>query len=208
MSNSAALTRCPLLREYPNLIITRTFSKAMAGAGLRLGYMLGRPEIIDEINKIKLPYNINFFSERVAETLLGHIDYMQTRVEQINGERDGLYAFFKTLPLDNVYPSCANFLLIRTKKKRELFEHLAKNGISCATCPGTRCLKIACGSTRERRRKTGPCKRRCAHFSAVLPHARRCQEDGRTHFAYILRQLQQAFEKGHRHAGSASAGIR
>jgi histidinol-phosphate aminotransferase len=145
----------PLLREYPNLIITRTFSKAMAGAGLRLGYMLGRPEIIDEINKIKLPYNINFFSERVAETLLGHIDYVQARVEQINGERDRLYAFFKSLPLDNSYPSCANFLLIRTKKKRELFEHLAKNGILVRDVSGypmlENCLRINAGTPEENR---------------------------------------------------------
>ena len=145
----------PLLREYPNLIITRTFSKAMAGAGLRLGYMLGTPEIIDEISKIKLPYNINFFSERVAETLLGHIDYVQTRVEQINGERDRLFAFFKTLPLDNVYPSRANFLLIRTKKKRELFEHLAKNGILVRDVSGypmlENCLRINAGTPEENR---------------------------------------------------------
>jgi histidinol-phosphate aminotransferase len=56
----------PLLAEYPNLIITRTFSKAFGGAGLRLGYMVGAPAIIAEINKIKLPYNINFFSAQSA----------------------------------------------------------------------------------------------------------------------------------------------
>jgi len=53
----------PLLREFPNLVITRTFSKAFAGAGLRIGYLVGAPEVVQEMNKVKLPYNINFFTD-------------------------------------------------------------------------------------------------------------------------------------------------
>ena len=143
----------PLLKEYPNIIITRTFSKAMAGAGLRLGYMLGAPGIISEINKIKLPYNINFFSEHVAEVLLTHTDYVQAKVAEIIAQRDALYAFFKTLPLENVYPSSSNFILVRSKKKTELFEHLAKNGILVRDVSSypmlENCLRINAGTTGE-----------------------------------------------------------
>jgi histidinol-phosphate aminotransferase len=143
----------PLLKEFPNLIITRTFSKAMAGAGLRLGYMLGKPEIIGEINKIKLPYNINFFSERVAEVLLTHLDYVRVKVAEIIAQRDILYAFFKSLPLENVYPSSSNFIMIRSKRKTELFEHLARSGILVRDVSNypmlENCLRINAGTAEE-----------------------------------------------------------
>ncbi len=57
----------PLLKEHPNLIVLRTFSKAMAMAGLRVGYLLASPSLVTEINKAKLPYNLNFFSMMAAE---------------------------------------------------------------------------------------------------------------------------------------------
>jgi histidinol-phosphate aminotransferase len=143
----------PLLKEFPNLIITRTFSKAMAGAGLRLGYMLGTPEIIGEINKIKLPYNINFFSERVAEVLLTHLDYVRVKVAEIIAQRDMLYAFFKSLPLENVYPSSSNFIMVRSKRKAGLFEHLARGGILVRDVSNypmlENCLRINAGTVEE-----------------------------------------------------------
>jgi histidinol-phosphate aminotransferase len=115
-----------LIGEYKNLIIARTFSKAMAAAGLRLGYMLGAAELIAEINKIKLPYNINFFTEHAALTILDNSPTAAKSVEMIITERARLYDYLKTLPFDNVYPSVANFILIRTRHKQELFEHLKK----------------------------------------------------------------------------------
>jgi histidinol-phosphate aminotransferase len=118
-----------LIDEYKNLIIARTFSKAMAAAGIRLGYMIGAPEIIAEINKIKLPYNINFFTEHAASTILDNAAMAQQSVEMIIKERDILYDYLKTLPFDNVYPSAANFILIRTKHKQKLFDHLKKSDI-------------------------------------------------------------------------------
>ncbi|HAJ78552.1 MAG TPA: histidinol-phosphate transaminase [Fibrobacteres bacterium] len=143
----------PLLKEYPNLIITRTFSKAMAGAGLRLGYMLGRPEIIKEINKIKLPYNINFFSEHVAEILLMNRELVISQIELITKGREELYSFFRTLPFDNVYPSGANFLLVRLKRKKELFDHLLGCGILVRDVSGypmlENCLRINVGTSGE-----------------------------------------------------------
>jgi len=142
-----------LIQEYPNLIITRTFSKAMAGAGLRLGYMLGRPELIAEINKIKLPYNINFFSERVAETLLSNTEYVRAQVEAITRERDRIYACFKTMPFDAVYPSGANFFLVRVKRKNDLFEHFLQRGILVRDVSSypmlENCLRINVGTVEE-----------------------------------------------------------
>ncbi|GBU23193.1 histidinol-phosphate aminotransferase [Fibrobacteres bacterium R8-0-B4] len=113
-----------LIDEYKNLIIARTFSKAMAAAGMRLGYMIGAPELIAEINKIKLPYNINFFTEHAASIILDNVSLAEKSVEMIIRERDIMYDYLKTLPFDNVYPSTANFILIRTKHKAKLFDHL------------------------------------------------------------------------------------
>jgi len=143
----------PLLKEYPNLIIARTFSKAMGGAGLRLGYMLGNPSVIGEFNKIKLPYNINFFSEHVAEVLLGHSDIINGRVKELVAGRDDLYAFFKTMPFENVYPSSANFLIVRTVRKDQLFAYLVTQGILVRDVSGyvllEHCLRINIGTSAE-----------------------------------------------------------
>jgi len=143
----------PLIKEYPNLIITRTLSKAFRGAGLRLGYMLGTPEIIKEINKIKLPYNINFFSEHVAIVALSRKEELEETVKLIQPQRQKLFDFLKTLPLDNVYPSSANFICIRTGNKNSLFQYLKENGILIRDVSSypllENCLRISVGSEEE-----------------------------------------------------------
>jgi histidinol-phosphate aminotransferase len=143
----------PLMKEYPNLIITKTLSKAFRGAGLRLGYMLGTPEIIKEINKIKLPYNINFFSEHVAIVALAHKKELEETLKLIQPQRQKLFDFLKILPLDKVYPSCANFICIRTEKKNSLFQFLKENGILIRDVSSypmlENCLRISVGSVEE-----------------------------------------------------------
>jgi histidinol-phosphate aminotransferase len=143
----------PLLREFPNLVITRTFSKAFSGAGLRLGYLLGTPAVVKEINKIKLPYNINFFSERVAAVLLRNLHTVKERLTLITAEREALFDFLRTLPFDKVYPSAANFILVRCREKQRLFDALKKEGIlvrDVSSYPMLEyCLRISVGSAEE-----------------------------------------------------------
>jgi histidinol-phosphate aminotransferase len=143
----------PLLGEYPNLIITRTFSKAFAGAGLRLGYLIGNPTIVREINKIKLPYNINFFIEHAALELLKNRDAIFTTHTTIKGERDLLLTFLRTLPLDAVYPSAANFILIRYRERARLFNTLKDSGILVRDVSSypmlAECLRISIGTPDE-----------------------------------------------------------
>lgn len=145
----------PLLEEFPNLIITRTFSKAFAGAGLRIGYMAGTPEVMGCINKIKLPYNINFFSEHVARIALGHRDELAEGVALLVKERDALSAFMETLPV-LVYPSAANFILIRTGRKQELCGALLKKGILVRDVSSypmlENCIRISIGTPQENAR--------------------------------------------------------
>ena len=143
----------PLLKEYPNLIITRTFSKAFAGAGLRLGYMIGSPEIISEINKIKLPYNINFFSDHVASVLLQNREMLQDSLRCILSERDSLFSFLQKMPFDTVYPSSANFFLVRTEKKQAYFEYLKSQDVLVRDVSNypmlQNCLRISVGTIEE-----------------------------------------------------------
>lgn len=142
-----------LLPLYPNLIIVRTFSKAMAAAGLRLGYMAGGSEMIAEINKIKLPYNINFFTEYTASLILSNTDWLKTSVNAIIEERDSLYEFLSALPFTNVYKSAANFILVRVAKKKEFFEHLKQCGILVRDVSSYHllegCLRISVGTKDE-----------------------------------------------------------
>jgi len=142
-----------ILPDYPNLIIARTFSKAMAGAGLRLGYMIGAAELIAEINKIKLPYNINFFTEYAASLILDNAETVRDSVRTIVEERDKLYQYLKSLPFDNVYPSAANFILLRTSKKQNLFDSLKSDGILVRDVSSypllENCLRISVGTKEE-----------------------------------------------------------
>jgi histidinol-phosphate aminotransferase len=143
----------PLLKSNPNLIITRTFSKAFAGAGLRLGYMLGTPDIIGQINKIKLPYNINFFSEHVAGVLLSRAGMVRERIEFIVRERDAMYGALAAQPFDAVYKSASNFIMMRCGRKSELFAYLKQSGIlvrdvsSYQMCEN--CLRVNIGTGEE-----------------------------------------------------------
>jgi histidinol-phosphate aminotransferase len=143
----------PLLKEYPNLIITRTFSKAFAGAGLRLGYLVGNPAVVEEINKIKLPYNINFFVEHVAVMLVKNQSLVAKTHGTIIKERDGLYSFLQTLPFENVYKSAANFILVRCSDKDALFDALRSVGILVRDVSSypmlERCLRISVGTIVE-----------------------------------------------------------
>jgi histidinol-phosphate aminotransferase len=105
----------PLLDGRPRLVVLRTFSKAMAMAGLRAGYMLAHPALTAEVNKAKLPYNINFFSECAAAQVLRSRGELAPLVAAIAAERDRLYGEMRTIPGLRVYPSAANFLLFRVE---------------------------------------------------------------------------------------------
>jgi histidinol-phosphate aminotransferase len=143
----------PLLAEFPNLLVTRTFSKAFSGAGLRLGYLLGAPEVIAHINKVKLPYNINFFSDFTGRLLLAQTALARERIAQVIDGRRDLQRFLETMPFENVYPSEANFILVRARDKDGYRGFLKREGIlvrDVSPYPMLQdCLRISCGSAEE-----------------------------------------------------------
>lgn len=102
----------PLLPSYPNLVLLRTLSK-LGLAGLRLGYMAGAPALLAQFDKVRPPYNVNALSEVAALFALEHLDVFEAQAALLRAERTRLAARLAALPGVQVFPSAANFLLIR-----------------------------------------------------------------------------------------------
>jgi histidinol-phosphate aminotransferase len=142
----------PLLQRYSNLIVLRTLSKAGALAGLRIGYLLASPELVSEVNKARLPYSLNFFSQIAAEEILGDWEAVAERVERIVNERGVLAAALARLSGLRCYASDANFVLVELQDAHPVavFEALAAEGIlvrDVSRYPGlSRHLRISVGT--------------------------------------------------------------
>ena len=119
----------PLLNEFENLIVLRTFSKAMAFAALRLGYLLAAPDLVTEIRKAVLPYNLNAFSQMAAEVALEHYESeLGPLVKQIIQERDRLYA--QLSEVSTPVASKGNFMVVKSAlDPKRVFEELLKRDI-------------------------------------------------------------------------------
>lgn len=110
-----------LIKEYDNLIVLRTLSKAFGLAGLRIGYAVGPARIIDYLNKIRSPFNQDILSIKIAEKILDHSEMVEENVEKIVGERERLLNRFE----EYVYPSKSNFILMDL----DAHEYLRNKGI-------------------------------------------------------------------------------
>ncbi|NOZ56191.1 MAG: histidinol-phosphate transaminase [Calditrichaeota bacterium] len=145
-------TALPLLARHPNLFILRTFSKAYGLAGVRLGYLVGNPDLVAEIRKVNLPYNVDTLSETVLEVVLEQPDYARERVRAIVAERERLRSELQRMPGVSVFPSQANFLLLRFVDGERVYQELLKRGVfvrSFLHSPGLEgCLRVTVG-TRE-----------------------------------------------------------
>ncbi len=120
----------PLLQEFENLVVLRTFSKAMAMAGLRVGYLLSHPGIVGEIAKAKLPYNLNVFSMVAAEAAVEHFDLLKPQIDLLIEERERVFQRLNEIPTVRAYPSEANFIAFETKRAPGLiFDALYAEGI-------------------------------------------------------------------------------
>ncbi len=144
-----------LLSASPRVVVFRTFSKAMGMAGLRFGYALAHPEIAQEIAKAKLPYNVNAITLAAADVALQHSEQFETRTRAIVAERERVLPRLRQLPGIRVFPSAANFVLLRCEAlpagvvfRRLIDEHgILIRDVSAGA--GLReCLRISIG-TRE-----------------------------------------------------------
>lgn len=142
------------LTEYPNLVILQTLSKAWGLAALRVGMAFAGEDIINVFNKIKPPYNINQASQELALEALNNIEQVNSWIKETVQERNRLELALNALPLvEKVYPSDANFLLVKTTDSKSIYQHLVDKGIivrdrsKVELCAG--CLRITIGTPEE-----------------------------------------------------------
>lgn len=112
----------------PHVMILRTFSK-LGMAGLRLGYALGHPDTIGELNKVRLPYNINTLGQASVNFFLKHFHVFDEQTKKICRERDRLVGILENMTHVDPYPSRTNFILLRVPNAGFIFEALKQNGI-------------------------------------------------------------------------------
>jgi len=142
------------LNEFPNLVVLQTFSKAWGMAGLRLGLAFASQELVSVLDKIKPPYNINEATQELALQALQREEALKDMVEEIVQERELLMEALPDLPaVVHVYPSDANFILVKVKDADNMYKYLLGKGIvvrnrsGLAGCEG--CLRISVGTLEE-----------------------------------------------------------
>jgi histidinol-phosphate aminotransferase len=145
----------PLLADHANLVVLRTFSKAMSLAGLRVGYLLASPALVHEVDKARLPYNINFFSQMAALAALEEPSDLEANVARLVRLRGALMAELQRLGGLRAYPSRANFILVELQDRdaRAVFESLYADGVlvrDVSSYPRLgRCLRLTVGTESE-----------------------------------------------------------
>ncbi|MBA3663011.1 MAG: histidinol-phosphate transaminase [Bacteroidetes bacterium] len=144
----------PELLNYPNLVILQTLSKAWGLAGLRIGMAFASEKIIHLFNKIKPPYNINTASQYQAIKALDKVEEINLMIQNIISEREMLRHELKRLPfVITVFPSEANFLLVKVNAPDDIYKYLTSNNIivrnrsKIKLCEG--CLRITVGTPGE-----------------------------------------------------------
>ena len=144
------------LDQFPNLVILQTFSKAWGSAAIRLGMAFASTEIIAVLNKIKYPYNINILTQKQALLALKNVDQVKEWVKTLLDERTVLIKGLKKISLiQQIYPTDANFVLVKVPDANLLYYHLVNKSIivrnrnTVSLCNG--CLRITVGTPKENR---------------------------------------------------------
>ena len=143
----------PHLAEFPNLLVMRTFSK-LGMAGLRLGFLAGSSEWLNQLEKLRLPYNVGVLPQLVAEKLLDHHDVLLQQATQIKSARSVLYQKLSEMAGVTVYPSEANFLLFKVARATEVFNGLKQRGVLIKNLNGghpmlSDCLRVTVGTPEQ-----------------------------------------------------------
>lgn len=143
-----------LLLENPNLAIVKTFSKAFRLASLRVGYLLANTELVEELLRVKLSYNVNAFSQIVANIAFSRRDVLESAIEEIIRERERIFSELSKIAGLTAYPSRTNFILFRTERNaNQIFDGLVEEGIlvrNFSHKPGLEnCLRVTIGTRQE-----------------------------------------------------------
>ncbi len=144
----------PLIKHHERLVVLQTFSKAWGMAGIRLGMAFAQENLIAWFNKVKPPYNISLLAQQTALHALVQPEHYRQQVQIILFEREKLAGSLAKLPVvERIFPSDANFILVRVSEPNDLYRHLVNQGIivrnrsSVIQCEG--CLRITVGTPEE-----------------------------------------------------------
>ncbi len=140
----------PLLRDYPNMVIMRTLSK-IGLAALRVGYLAADPSLIGEINKVRLPFNLNSCSQSLAVKALKDKKTMRSIVRSVVKERDTLMSGLENTDGVEPYPSEANFILFKVARPDAVHKGLLRRGVLVRNmdCVVPGCLRVTVGTQKE-----------------------------------------------------------
>ncbi|MBR1500120.1 MAG: histidinol-phosphate transaminase [Bacteroidaceae bacterium] len=143
-----------MLDRYPNLIVLNTFSKAWASAAIRLGMAFASEDIIALFNKVKYPYNVNLLTQEKACALIDDLATVDSWLAQIRRERDHVLPALSELPIvREVFPSDANFVLVRVTDANRIYRYLVEKGIVVRNRHRVQlcndCLRITIGTRQE-----------------------------------------------------------
>lgn len=142
------------VKNYPNLVVLQTLSKAFGLAGIRLGIAIANPEVINYMMKVKAPYNVNKLTSQAALTGFGNLESVQKNIKSINSEKNRIVAKLENLAqVEKVFPSDANFLLFKVDDALNVYKKLADSGVivryrgnepHCENC-----LRVTIGTAEE-----------------------------------------------------------
>jgi len=143
------------LKDHDNLLVMRTVSK-LGLAGLRLGLLCGHPKLINEIDKVRLPYNINVLTQTAAGFMLEHIAVLDEQAAHIREQRGLMMDALRSMQVLEVFPSDANFILFRVLgiDANEVFERIRQQGVLIKNMKATEgllnnCLRVTVGTPEE-----------------------------------------------------------
>ena len=145
------------LEEFPNLIVTQTLSKAYGLAGIRLGMCFASEYIIEALNRIKPPYNVNQLTQDAALQILKRQDEIANQVSDILAQREWLTEELEWSPIvSRIWPSDANFILVEVDDADQRYNDLIRLGLvvrNRSSLPGcSNCLRITVGTGEENRK--------------------------------------------------------
>ena len=149
----AQKTFMPRLAEFPNLAVMRTVSK-LGLAGIRLGYLAARPQWVEQFNKVRQVYNVNVLTQAAASFMLERLEVLEEQAARIRGDREKLGQALGDLEGVTVFPSAANFFLLRVPDADRTFDALKRQGVlvrnlNSATLKN--CLRVTVGTPEENR---------------------------------------------------------
>lgn len=142
------------LADYPNLVVMQTFSKAWGLAGLRLGMAFASPEIVEILGRVKPPYNISQVTQELVMRALEEVGQVNDMINELVQMREALKGVFESIPfVKAVFPSDANFLLVKMDDARKIYNFLLTKGIVVRDRSNVKlcddCLRITIGTEQE-----------------------------------------------------------